>query len=166
MWRGWKCVKRTAMHLGLPPSALAFEPAAPGGGARLRGASGLWAVHGPDEQLPQPLDGGPPVGLLRAAGLCDDVQFILLRKAMAGQLPQSIKGIRPEPPQGTDGDPHFRLGVELVDILPAGAAAPGVLKTDRARRGKDPWSDLQAHIAFEAHWMQFAHRSNPCVVAG
>ena len=68
------------------------------------------------------------IAFLRAFGLGDDVNLAGFGETFAGEAAQALDRGLGKSGDRIERDPQLSAGVELVDILPAGSAAAGVLE--------------------------------------
>ena len=82
-----------------------------------------------DEEL-EAIQDRRAVAFLGALGLGGDVEFVGGGEAGAGELAEAVDGGFAEAGDRGDGNPKLGAGVDLVDVLTAGAAAAGVLEAE------------------------------------
>src|SRR5580693_780824 len=72
------------------------------------------------------------------------MNFIAVGEARAGELAEAVERARGHAGDFCDGEPEFGLGVEFVDVLPAGAAASGELDEEGLLGGGDARGEIDA----------------------
>ena len=81
--------------------------------------------------------------LLGSQRIGNDMDFALHREPPAGHFGQPHGRIRGQA-EGGNGDPQFRFGIELVDVLAARPAAAGELHAQGIGGDVDAGSQFQA----------------------
>src|SRR5688572_26525544 len=124
--------------------ALRLEAAELRGAARLRLAPPLRLVHRRDQHFPQPLHDGRAIALLGSTGFGREVDFVRLREPSPRCGAQARRGGGGNSLQRTDRHPELDLRIELVDVLPARAAAARGLEAQARFSGPYARRELDA----------------------
>ncbi len=120
----------------------AFDAAPLGSPAGLGAFAALRLVDGFQQQSTEAGEDFFAVEGLAAFGVGGDVNLAGGGPAAAGEGAEALAGGIVEAFDGGGGDPELGLGVDLVDVLPTGAAAAGVLEADGRLGSKDAGGEL------------------------